>query len=365
MFDRMLGTAHRRAETSRGARLLGEAGALAEVARNHLTLGRALVAARRDGVTLPKAVEGSLGWDRLAASLEAAAGALGTDEGDGLDEPIGRHASLRKAAAILFDAFVFRSFKPHDPILAAIDMPRAIHHRERRKLPDRVPAVSLKRSWRKRVKAGSDGLDARAHEVAVLVHLRDRLRAGDAWVEGSRAYRTFDDHLLPRATFALMRAEQRLGLAVPDDFAAWRIERAATLDRELKALALAAAKDQLAARSRHRDRRPHHLADQARGARPRPGALLAALQLHAEGPHHGSSHRGECLDRLRGPLHPLPDGRGHPGRRGGPHGRHPGRCGQPQPRPGGRELAGPDHPPAQPRDPAPRPARDLHPARTA
>jgi hypothetical protein len=86
MFDRMLGTAHRRAETSRGARLLGEAGALAEVARNHLTLGRALVAARRDGVTLPKAVEGSLGWDRLAASLEAAAGALGTDEGDGLDD---------------------------------------------------------------------------------------------------------------------------------------------------------------------------------------------------------------------------------------------------------------------------------------
>jgi TnpA family transposase len=245
MFDRMLGTAHRRAETSRRARLLGEAEVLAEVARNHLTLGRALVEARHDGVTLSKAVEGSFGWDRLAASLEAAARALGTDEGDGLDELIGRHAPLRKAAAILFDAFVFRSFKPHDPILTAIDMLRAIYRRERRKLPDRVPAVFLKRSWRKRVKAGKEGFDGRAYEVAVLVHLRDRLRAGDIWVEGSRAYRTFDDYLLPRATFALMRAEQRLGLAVPDDFAAWRSERAATLDRKLKALALAAAKDQL------------------------------------------------------------------------------------------------------------------------
>lgn len=66
MFDRMLGTAHRRAETSRRARLLGEAEALAEVARNHLTLGRALVEAQRDGVALSKAVEGSLGWDRLS-----------------------------------------------------------------------------------------------------------------------------------------------------------------------------------------------------------------------------------------------------------------------------------------------------------
>ena len=245
MFDRLLGTAHRRAETSRRTRLLDEAGALAEVARNHLTLGRALVEARWDGMTLSKAVEGSLGWDRLAASLEVAAGALGADEGDGLDELIGRHASLRKAAAIIFGAFVFRSFKPHDPVLTAIDMLRAIYRRERRKLPDRVPVVFLKRRWRKRVRAGSDGFDARAYEVAVLAHLRDRLRAGDIWVEGSRAYRTFDDYLLPRPTFALMRAERRLGLAVPDNFARWRDERAAMLDRKLRALSIAAAKNQL------------------------------------------------------------------------------------------------------------------------
>nr|WP_050783596.1 hypothetical protein [Methylobacterium nodulans] len=61
--------------------------------------------------------------------------------------------------------------------------------------------------------AGPEGFDARAYEVAVLVHLRDRLRAGDVWVEGSRAHRTFDDYLLPRPTFAVMRTEGRLGLA--------------------------------------------------------------------------------------------------------------------------------------------------------
>ena len=245
MFDRMLGAAHRRSETSRKGRLLNRAEALAEVARRHLTLGRALVEARRNGGDLSRAVEGSLGWDRLAASLDAAAGALGADEGDGLDELIGRHASLRKAAAVLFGAFVFRSFKPHDPILGAIEMLRATYRRERRKLPDRVPTVFLKRTWRKRVRAGTSGFDARAYDVAVLVHLRDRLRAGDIWVEGSRAYRTFDDYLLPRPTFALMQAEGRLGLAVPDDFAAWRTECAATLDRKLRALSAAAARNRL------------------------------------------------------------------------------------------------------------------------
>ena len=122
MFDRMLGSAYRRAETSRKARLLDQAEALAQVARHHLILGRALVEARRNCSDLSQAVEGSLGWDRLATNLEAAAEALGADEGDGLEELIGRHASLRRAAAVLFDAFVFRSFKPHDPILTAVDM---------------------------------------------------------------------------------------------------------------------------------------------------------------------------------------------------------------------------------------------------
>lgn len=53
--------------------------------------------------------------------------------------------------------------------------------------------------------------------------------------------RSFEDYLLPRPIFALMRAEGRLGLAIPDSFAEWRAERTATLDAKLKELARAAA----------------------------------------------------------------------------------------------------------------------------
>ena len=31
-----------------------------------------------------------------------------------------------------------------------------------------------------------------------IATLRDRLRAGDVWIEGSRAYRRFDDYLIPQ-----------------------------------------------------------------------------------------------------------------------------------------------------------------------
>jgi hypothetical protein len=64
----------------------------------------------------------------------------------------------------------------------------------------------------------------------VVVALRDRLRAGDVWVEGSRAFRAFDDFLLPPTAFAAKRQAGELGLAVPDRFDAWRDERLETLE---------------------------------------------------------------------------------------------------------------------------------------
>ena len=49
-----------------------------------------------------------------------------------------------------------------------------------------------------------------------MMALRDSLRSGDIWVEGSRAFRAFGDFLLPPEAFVTRRQEGELGLAVPD-----------------------------------------------------------------------------------------------------------------------------------------------------
>ncbi len=157
------------------------------------------------------------------------------DRSDEFDELIERHKSLRKLGGLMFRAFSFRSFRPDDPILTAVDHLRALY--DGRKLPAQVSLAFMTRKWRRRVRSDGTHIDLRAWEVAVLVHLRERLRAGDIWVDGSRAWRSFEDYLLPRPIFALMRAEGRLGLAIPDSFAEWRAERTATLDAKLKELA--------------------------------------------------------------------------------------------------------------------------------
>jgi hypothetical protein len=43
----------------------------------------------------------------------------------------------------------------------------------------------------------SGELDRRIWEAATLLALRDRLRAGDIWVEGSRQWRAVEDQLRP------------------------------------------------------------------------------------------------------------------------------------------------------------------------
>ena len=224
MFDKLVGSARRTAERRHEENLLAQAEVLAAVAQDHAALGRAL------------------GWERLATSVDVAEGvAGGRAEGDGIEEMIGRRTTLRRAAAILFGSFRFRSHRADDPLLTAVGLLSELYRGSRRKLAGRVPTVFLRRAWRSRVKAGPDGLNPRAYEVAGIVHLRDRLRAGDIWVEGSRAYRRFEDYLLPPATFAALRAEDRLGLGLPDTAAAWLEARGAVLRNKLKAVLAAAA----------------------------------------------------------------------------------------------------------------------------
>jgi TnpA family transposase len=126
-------------------------------------------------------------------------------------------------------------------LLAALDVLRDVHAKDQRKLPPRATTAFLKPAWRKLVGTGAT-LDRRTYEVAAMMTLRDRLRSGDIWVEGSRAFRAFDDFLLPPETFAARRRENDLRLVVPDRFDDWRAERNALLESRLREVdALAAA----------------------------------------------------------------------------------------------------------------------------
>ncbi len=66
--------------------------------------------------------------------------------------------------------------------------------------------------------------------------LRDRLRSGDVWVEGSGAFRPLEAQIMPRPAFEARMQAGDLRLGVPRDADAWIAEKQQELDFKLKQL---------------------------------------------------------------------------------------------------------------------------------
>jgi len=125
-----------------------------------------------------------------------------------------------------------------DPVLAAIEILKAMDRDGPRALPKRPPASFLPPKWRKLVFANG-AADRRLYEVAVLATLRERLRGSDIWVAGSRDYRAFEDYLLPA------EAGRSPDIGQETDAARFLEDRAAALHERLNFVMARAARGEL------------------------------------------------------------------------------------------------------------------------
>nr|WP_250635909.1 Tn3 family transposase [Sphingobium baderi] len=243
MVEKMAGSLFRRADRTRSDRLLGQARLLKDTARVHVQLGRLLLNAYADGRDAFAAIEDRLGWDELMRSVRCAEDLTGAGD-DGLEEVVERYSAARWFAPTFLAAFAFRASRAGDPLLAAVETLKKMYRDGRSVLPKQVPTSFIKPRWRKVVQPERGTIDRRAHEIAVIVDLRERIGSGSIWVDAA-APRTLDDYLLPVPTFETMRAGNTLNLAVSSDFAVWIEERRRLLTRRMNEVERAAAADAL------------------------------------------------------------------------------------------------------------------------
>jgi hypothetical protein len=93
--------------------------------------------------------------------------------------------------------------------------------------------------------ASTGGNERRTWEAATLLALRDRLRSGDIWVEGSRQWPAIEDQLIATALFVAMRAAGPLPVAAPATAEEYLTSRRALLERRLSEVASKTAADTL------------------------------------------------------------------------------------------------------------------------
>ena len=141
-------------------------------------------------------LDAEIGWTRLLQSRDeiAAFGDLATEGPLSLASK--RYAQLRRFAPAFLEAFEFSVPEGGKDLLVAVTLLKEQNRTGKRKLPDIVPMPFPGKHWESLIL--EDGRPSRrVYETAVIATLRDRLRAGDVWVEGSRDYRRFDAYLPP------------------------------------------------------------------------------------------------------------------------------------------------------------------------
>ena len=206
---------------------------------------RALAEANETGEDAFDVLDREIGWPRLVQARVDVETLATTAEADPLLGAAERYSGVRRYAPALLAAFTFRSTRVRDPLLTAIELLRQLNRDGRRALPAKVPVGHLKEKVRKLIAA--DGKrDRRLWEIATLAVLRDRLRSGDVWVEGSRAFRPLEAQLMPSSTFEARKQEGDLQLGVPRDADAWIAGKQQELDFKLKQLSYRARTGKLA-----------------------------------------------------------------------------------------------------------------------
>jgi hypothetical protein len=244
MFIKLMGRLLSRANSRKVQRHVETRKETAKVLRLFLDTILALQTANDRDEDAIETINRRVGWHRLLQVKPALEAMVENGDPDPLLVAVEHYPTIRKYAAQFLRTFSFRSARRNDPLLAAIDILKSLHDDRRRNLPDRIPIAHLGLAARKLILHDARP-DRRLYELATLAALRERLRSADIWVEGSRAFRPMDEHLMPRPAFTDLKDNDQLGLGVQCDGAAWLADMQAAPDFNLKRLAYRARNGRL------------------------------------------------------------------------------------------------------------------------
>ncbi len=104
--------------------------------------------------------------------------------------------------------------------------------RQVRKVPDDAPTGFVRKRWESIVNT-DDGTDRKFYELCVLSELKNSLRSGDIWVQGSRQFKDFEEYLLPSSRFTEQSERQELGLTADTACERFLTARLGLLEKEL------------------------------------------------------------------------------------------------------------------------------------
>lgn len=243
---RIIGALFNRAKRHHAQRFQQSGKAINDKVRLYSRIGRALLEAKQTGSDPFAAIEAIMPWEVFSESVTEAEKLAQPEAFDYLSLVGEGFNQLRRYTPALLEALSMKAVPAARDVLEAVEVLKGMNERQARKVPDDAPTSFVRQRWENLVHT-PDGLDRRFYEMCVLSELKNALRAGDIWVQGSRQFKDFEEYLLPPSRFAAQREQKELGLAVDTDCGRFLEGRLVVLERELATVERLAAQNELPA----------------------------------------------------------------------------------------------------------------------
>lgn len=206
--------------------------AINDKVRLYSQIGRALVEAKEAGGDLYAAIEAVMPWTEFELSVTEAAQLARPATFDHLQLIEEQYSTLRRYTPEFLDVLKLKAAPAAQPVLDAIDVVREMNLTGTRKVPEDATVEFVKARWKPLV-ITNDGIDRRFYEICALSELKNSLRSGDIWVQGSRQFRDFEEYLLPPAKFSELKQGRTLPIAINPDLDQYLLERVLLLNEQL------------------------------------------------------------------------------------------------------------------------------------
>ena len=243
LHDRIIGKLFNAAKNKHQQQFQSSGKAINDKVRMYGRIGQALIEAKQSGADPFAAIEAVMPWDAFAASVTDAQTLARPADFDFLHHIGESYATLRRYAPQFLDVLKLRAAPAAKGVLDAIDVLRGMNSDSARKVPADAPTAFIKPRWAKLVLT-DEGIDRRHYELCALSELKNALRSGDVWVQGSRQFKDFDEYLVPVEKFVTLRLACELPLAVATDCDQYLRERLELLEEQLATVnRMAAAND--------------------------------------------------------------------------------------------------------------------------
>lgn len=244
LHDRLLGGLFSKAKRNHADRFQQSGKAINDKVRLYSRIGNALLEAKQSGGDPFAAIEAIIPWEVFKESVTEAEELSRPADFDYLELVGDGYTRLRRYTPTLLEALSLKAAPVARPLLKGVDVLKDMNHQQLRKVPDKAPTSFIRKRWESLVYT-EEGLDRRFYELCVLSELKNSLRSGDIWVQGSRQFKDFEEYLLPLPCFAEQLDSHQLGLAVETDCSRYLETRLAALEEKMETVERLAAANEL------------------------------------------------------------------------------------------------------------------------